>query len=307
LKISHDKLESTYISQPTSLHYVLSDLLDKANHNSIEESATNLLKVLEKNFMVKKSMLCQVKCGEAVSLIASRGEVSGTIDMSDTLLEEALLYKKAMYLKDLKDKEQTKYIFVIPYLNDKEEVTTVLIIEDIPFLFYREDVIVKINVIFHYIWMESEKRALVEKAYREENKDIENETQDIIDFKSEVIRLQKIKNEFGIESRVYALKTESPYLHESISDYFYKDSTLKILNQYISIECKNNYFHFIIFPFTLASTMSTMTKEFDKMIEEFQENLEEHLGGDIYKMVQTKSVGIEYIDHLWKEYSCVER
>ena len=307
LKISHDKLESTYISQPTSLQYVLSDLLNKSNHNSIKDSAINLLNILEKIFMVKTSMIWEVNNGKLVKLISSNGKVTQTIDRKDKLLEEALLYKKSMYLKDLEDKEQTRYIVVIPYLNYNDEVTSVLIIEEIPFLFYKEDVIIKINVIFNYLWMESEKRSLVEKDYIKENQNIENESQNIIDFKSEIIRLKKIKTMFNIESRIYILQTKSPYLHESITDYFYKNNNLKVLNQYISIQCEENYFHFIIFPFTLASTMSMLTKEFDETIETLQNKLKEQIGKEAYLDVQTKSISIEYIDEIWKGFDCVER
>ena len=307
LKISHDKLESTYISQPTSLQYVLSDLLNKSNHNSLKDSTVNLLNVLEKIFMVKKSMVWEVSDGKVVQLIASNGEVNKTIDKEDKLLEDALLYKRTMYLKDLKDKEQTKYIVVVPYLNDQDEVTSVLIIEEIPFLFYKEDVIIKVNVIFNYMWMESEKRSLVEKTYIKNNQNIENESQNIIDFKSEVLRLQKIKKMFDIDSRIYVLQTKSHYLHESITDYFYKNSNLKILNQYISIQCEESYFHFIVFPFTLSSTMTMLTKEFEEMIETLQDTLEKQIGKEAYQDILSKSIAIEYMDQVWKGFDCVER
>jgi len=307
LKMSHDKLESTYISQPTSLQYLLSDLLNKSSRNSIEDNAHNVLNILEKNFMVKKSMIWEVKSEKAVELIASNGEENQKLDETDKLFEEALLYKKSMYLKDLEDKEQTKYIVVIPYLNNQDEITSILVIEEIPFLFYKEEVIIKINVIFNYMLMESEKRSLVENIYKKANRNIKNESQNIIDFKAEVIRLQEIKNKFSIDSRIYVLETKSPYLHESISDYFYKNSNLKVLNQYISIQCKQTYFHFIIFPFTLASTINMLTKEFDEKIEALQYELEEQLGEEAYRDIQSKTIAIEYIDQIWKGFNCVER
>ena len=307
LKMSHDKLESTYISQPTSLQYLLSDLLNKSSRNSIEDNAHNVLNILEKNFMVKKSMIWEVKSEKAVELIASNGEENQKLDETDKLFEEALLYKKSMYLKDLEDKEQTKYIVVIPYLNNQDEITSILVIEEIPFLFYKEEVIIKINVIFNYMLMESEKRSLVENIYKKANRNIKNESQNIIDFKAEVIRLQEIKNKFSIDSRIYVLETKSPYLHESISDYFYKNNNLKVLNQYISIQCKQTYFHFIIFPFTLASTINMLTKEFDEKIEALQYELEEQLGEEAYRDIQSKTIAIEYIDQIWKGFNCVER
>jgi hypothetical protein len=79
------------------------------------------------------------------------------------------------------------------------------------------------------------------------------------------------------------------------------------LNQYISIKCADTYFHFIIFPFTLASTVNMLTKEFEEMIEVLENDLKMHIGQEEYYHIHTKSVAIEYIDQIWKGSDCVER
>ena len=297
LKVSHDKLESTYISQPSSLRYVLSDLLDRVDYSSIQDSGDTLLNVLEKFFMVKSSMLWDVKNSQPSSLIASHGNIEKNIDLEDSLIAEALEQKQAMYLKNLTDKEQTNYIFVVPFLDENEEVITLLIIQDIPFLFYKEDSLLKINVMFQYLWTELKKRLMVE------NKKVGH---DIIDFKLKVIYLQKIEKDFNIESRLYTIRTDSAYIHESISEYFNENKCLTILDHYLPIQCQNHYLHFVILSFASSSKLYSFTQDFNMVIEKIEQELEPYLSKENYKKIATKSISIKYFDELWKEYGCVE-
>ena len=307
LKVSHDKLESTYISQPSSLRYVLSDLLDRIDYSSVQASGDTLLNVLEKFFMVKSSMLWEVKNSQLSSLLAAHGNIETNIDLKDSLIAEALEQKQAMYLKNLTDKEQTNYIFVVPFLDDSEEVITLLIIQEIPFLFYKEDSLLKINVMFQYLWTELEKRLIIENRREEKEQHSTKEGQDIIDFKSKVIHLQKIEKEFNIESRLYAIWTDSAYLHESISEYFYKNKCLTPLDHYLPIKCKNHYLHFVILSFASSSKLYSFKKDFNMVVEKIEQELEPHLSQENYKKIATKSISIKYFDKLWEEYGCVDR
>jgi len=306
LKISHDKLESMYISQPTSLRYLLSDLLNRDDYSSVESSGENLLKVLEKTFMVRSSMLWEVKDSQLSSLIASNGQVEQDIDFEDMLIVEALKHKDAMYLKDLIDKEQTKYIFTIPFLDENEEVISLLIIQDIPFLFYKEDFLLKINVMFHYLWTELQKRLMVKSVEKVESKSRVKLTENVIAFKSEVIRLQKIEEKFNIESRIYTVRTKSAYLHASISDYFAQNNKLTILDYCLPFQCQNHYVHFVILSFASSSNVYSLEKDFDSSIEAIEKALEEYLSTKNYTKIATKSINIKYFNQLWEEYECVE-
>ena len=307
LKVSHDKLESTYISQPNSLRYVLSDLLDKADYSSIQDSGDTLLHVLEKTFMVKSSMLWEIKNGKPSYLIASNGSIEDSIDMKDSLIVEALEQKQAIHLKNLTDKEQTNYIFVVPFLDDYEEVKTLLIIKEIPFLFYKEDSLLKINVIFQYLWRELEKRLMVEHKREEDGEVITKESQDIIDFKSKVIHLQKIEEEFNIASRLFAVRTDSAYLYESISEYFYKNTSLTALDYSLSIKCKNHYVYFVVFSFASVDKLFNVKQEINKIIEKIEQELSSSFSEKNYQKISTKSIDIKYFNKLWEDYNCVER
>ncbi len=68
-----------------------------------------------------------------------------------------------MHLDTLEDREQTEYIYTVPFLDKMDRVVAILIIKDIPFLFYNKDTILKIDVAFNYIWTEYKKRASIEE------------------------------------------------------------------------------------------------------------------------------------------------
>jgi len=319
LKISHDKLESIYITQPASFRFVISEVLESCEHNTPELSAKNSLKVLKKFFAVNSAMIYRVNNGSLERCFASIGKINIKVKKNDKLIEEALSNKKAVYLKDLEEKEQTAYIYAVPFLDKRNKIVALLIVEDIPFLFYNEDTLLKINVVFSYIWTEYKKRASLDKieAKREENavSTYENhEYQNIVDFKLEVARLTNILDGFKIESRIYAIYTESSQVNREIQDFLYLNEELDILDQYISLECDKRYVHFILFPFMSLPSMYQKAKNLDKKllvieskskIEILEEGLEKSLRQEEFHRLETKHISVKNFSFLLEEYSCV--
>ena len=319
LKISHDKLESIYITQPASFRFVISEVLESCEHNTPELSAKNSLKVLKKFFAVNSAMIYRVNNGSLERCFASIGKINTKVKKDDKLIEEALSNKKAVYLKDLEEKEQTAYIYAVPFLDKRNKIVALLIVEDIPFLFYNEDTLLKINVVFSYIWTEYKKRASLDKieAKREENSasTYENhEHQNIVDFKLEVARLTNILDGFRIESRIYAIYTESSQANREIQDFLYLNEELDILDQYISLECDKRYAHFILFPFMSLPSMYQKAKNLDKKlleieskskIEILEEGLKKSLRQEEFHRLETKHISVKNFSFLLEEYSCV--
>ena len=316
LKISHDKLESIYITQPASFRFVISEVLESCEHNTPELSAKNSLKVLKKFFAVNSAMIYRVNNGSLGRCFASIGKINTKVKKEDKLIEEVLLKKKAVYLKDLEEKEQTAYIYAVPFLDKRNKIVALLIVEEIPFLFYNEDTLLKINVVFTYIWTEYKKRASLDRieAKKEEDSVYENhEHQAIVDFKLEVARLSNILDGFRIESRIYAIYTENSQVHQEIKEFLYLNEELDILDQYISLECDNRYVHFILFPFMSLASMYQKAKNLDKKlrviekskIEILEEGLEKSLQKEEFRRLQTKHISVKNFSSLLEEYSCV--
>ncbi len=320
LKISHDKLESIYITQPASFRFVIYDILESCEHNTPELSAKNTLKVLKKFFGVNSAMIYRVKRDKLHIPLSSIGNIDTTVSREDTLIEESLSKKKAIYLKDLEDKEQTNYIYAVPFLDKRDDIVAILIVKEIPFLFYNEDTLLKINVVFNYIWTEYKKRASLD-AIRLKNSttfSLDNnnhERQDIVDFKLEVVRLTNILDGFGIESRIYAISTQSEHLDREIKDFLYQNDSLDILDQHVDIKCGDNYIHFILFPFLSIPNIHKIAKRFNHALEEIEENsrvtrLEEEIEKELsalnYQKLQKKHISVKNFSTLLEEYHCVK-
>jgi len=313
LKISHDKLESIYITQPASFRFVISEVLESCEHNTPELSAKNSLKVLKKFFSVNSAMIYKVHHGSLGRCFSSIGDIDINVKKDDKLIKEVLSTKRAIYLKDLEEKEQTAYIYAVPFLDKRNKIVALLIVKDIPFLFYNEDTLLKINVVFTYIWTEYKKRASLNKIESNREKEsisiYENhEHQLIVDFKLEVARLINILDGFGIESRIYAISTESAKVDREIHDFIYLNEELDILDQHISLTCNNKYIHFILFPFMSLPSMYQKAKVLDKKlnkIEVFEEGLESNLSQKEFQNLQTKHLSVKNFSSLLEEYSCV--
>jgi len=316
LKISHDKLEAIYIIQPASFRFVISEILESSNHSTPKDSAKNTLRVLKKFFSVNSAMIWRVKGDVPHHPFASIGDIDETVDKNDKLIKEALTQKRAIYLNDLEDKEQTSYLYAIPFMDKRDTVVAILIIKDIPFLFYHEDTLLKINVVFNYIWTEYKKRASLDKIRESKHEAIalennNHERQDIVDFKLEVVRLNNILQGFEIDSRVYVISTKNEALHKEIDDFLYNNETLEILDQYIALKCSDNYIHFLLFPFVSNPAMHQKSKDLEYAIEnkikidDLDSKLETHLSVKDYDSLEKKHTSVRNFNALLEEYSCV--
>ncbi|CAA6826962.1 MAG: Extracellular Matrix protein PelD [uncultured Sulfurovum sp.] len=318
LKISHDKLESIYIIQPASFRFVISEILESSDHNTAEDSAKNTLKVLKKFFSVNAAMIYRVKRGSLERSLASVGDINTTVEAGDKLIEEVLLQKKAMYLSDLEDEAQTAYIYAVPFLDKRSTIVAILIVKDIPFLYYNQDTLLKINVVFNYIWTEYKKRASLDEIRAKQGeqiglKDEQHERQDIVDFKLEVIRLSNILKDYNIDSRIYSIYTKSKYLDKEIEDFLYENELFEVLDQYVSIKCANQYIHLILFPFVSSAGIHNTISDVDKGLEEIEgqlrvsmleEGLQAHLSEKSYQGLRKKHISVRNFNNLLKEYAC---
>jgi hypothetical protein len=318
LKISHDKLESIYIIQPASFRFVISEILESTKHNTAEESAENTLRVLKKFFSVNSAMIFKVKRKTLQECHAYIGESNAYVDPSDKLIEEVLLQKKAMFLNDLEERSQTSYLYAVPFIDKRDEVVSILIIEDIPFLYYNQDTLLKINVVFNYIWTEYKKRASLENIRRSSREFIplktgEHEKQEVIDFKLEVVRLNNILNDFKIDSRIYSIHTKNKEIDKEIEDFLYENELFDVLDQYISIQCGENYLHLILFPLITSAGVHRMVDDIDQNLEDIEsqlrvkmveEGLQNHLSESSYHEIRKKQISVRNFNDLLQEYAC---
>ncbi|HHD75210.1 MAG TPA: hypothetical protein ENK82_07925 [Campylobacterales bacterium] len=318
LKISHDKLESIYIIQPASFRFVISEILESTQHNTPQESATNTLKVLKKFFSVNAAMILKVQGKRLDKCFGSIGDIQSNVNPHDKLIEEVLLQQKAMFLNDLEDKAQTSYLFAVPFLDKRDDVIAILIVKEIPFLHYNQDTLLKINVVFNYIWTEYKKRASL-KNLRNSSKEYVplktegHEGQNVIDFKLEVVRLNNILTSFNIDSRIYAISTKNSDVDKQIQDFLYGNELFEVIDQYVSIRCNEHHIHLILFPFISNAGVHRRISDLNTSLESIErehrvkmldEALETHLSESTYERLRKKQISVRNFNNLLKEYGC---
>jgi hypothetical protein len=318
LKISHDKLESIYINQPASFRFVISEILESTQHNTPEESAENTLRVLKKFFSVNSAMIFKVKRRSLQACYASIGDIDIDVNPNDKLIEEVLLQKKAMFLNDLEERAQTSYLYAVPFIDKRDEIVAILIVEEIPFLYYNQDTLLKINVVFNYIWTKYKKRASLQTIRSSSREFIplktgEHEKQEVIDFKLEVVRLNNILNDFKIDSRIYSIHTNNKEIDKEIEDFLYENELFDVLDQYISIQCGEHYIHLILFPLITSAGVHHILKDIDETLEDIEsqlrvnmvdEGLQNHLSESSYHEIRKKQISVKNFNNLLKEYAC---
>jgi len=319
LKISHDKLESIYIMQPASIRFVISEILENSDHSTPEESAENTLKVLQKFFGVGSASICRVKRNKITKSYALIGDMEEIPNKKDKLIEESLTLKKAIYLNDIADKEQTDYIYAVPFLDKRDEIVAILIVKYLPFLSFHQDTLLKISVIFNYIWTKYIKRASLEIIQEKQKEYIalknNHKGQDFVDFKLEVIRLTNILKGYKIDSRIFAIYTKNEYLDNEIKEFMYQNELFEILDKYIHIKCGNVYLHFILFPFVSVPTIYYKAKAIDKELNQIEsrlrvnrleDELKEHLTEKNFNRLRKKHISVKNFNLLLKEYGCAK-
>ena len=317
LKISHDKLESIYIMQPASIRFVISEILENSDHSTPEESAENTLKVLQKFFGVNSASICRVKRNKIIKTYALIGDMEEIPNKKDKLIEESLTLKKAIYLNDVTDKEQTDYIYAVPFLDKRDEIVAILIVKYLPFLSFHEDTLLKISVIFNYIWTKYKKRASLERIQERQKEFIalknSHEGQDFVDFKLEVIRLINILDGYKIDSRIFSIYTKNEYLDNEIKEFMYQNELFEILDKYIHIKCGNRYLHFVLFPFVSVPTLYYKAKAMDDELSEIEnklrvrileDGLKYHLTEQHFDGLRKKHISVKNFNALLKEYGC---
>lgn len=318
LKISHDKLESIYINQPASFRFVISEILESTQEHTPQESAKNTLKILKKFFSVNRAMIFQVRRNGLEKCYASTGEANIEVNPNDKLIEEVLLQKKPMFLNDLEEREQTSYLYAVPFVDKREEVVALLIVEEIPFLYYNQDTLLKISVVFNYIWTAYKKRTSLEHIRISSREFIPLQTgaeekQAVVDFKLEVVRLNNILSDFKIDSRIYSIHTTNREIDKEIEDFLYENELFDILDQYISLQCGNNYIHLILFPLITSAGVHRRIQDIDEALEDIEsqlrikmldEGLQNHLSQSSYHEIRKKQISVKNFNDLIKEYAC---
>jgi hypothetical protein len=151
LKLSHDQIEKNYVLKPMSIRRALAEI----NKMIVEKSKKlfqNFMMLLANNTGLESGSL-YLKRGDEFVELASVGE-GAELDFNDPMLKEALETRETTYLSvsSLRDNVYSKYLAVIPILDEKRELKALLLITEMPFSELNKDNLLKANVFLVYLF-----------------------------------------------------------------------------------------------------------------------------------------------------------
>jgi len=262
LKISHDQIEKSYIVKPmsirNSIRFIKEEFQDGGDSDLFFQK---YMQMIEKNFVVKRAVLVHVlEHGEMKQLAASEGV--SDFDGKDPMFLEACEKKMPAYLQGGGHYDASRYLAVIPALNN-EKVVGMLAIEEMPFMAFNKDALVSITILTNYLFDEMHKLSILQEI-QGFLPEFEN------DFRFEVHRLLMMYREFDTQSTLMLLRSDDELaVHIYIELVKRHLRTLELLNH---IEIHGENVVAVLFPFSDISAVEGFLERLGKPMEKVREN-----------------------------------
>ncbi|SMP08365.1 PelD GGDEF domain-containing protein [Desulfurobacterium pacificum] len=220
LKLSHDQLEKHYMVKPVSIRSIIGELKEKLKElgesGGLKEIFEKLKELMVAGFYVQEAGLFLPQRNGFDCVLSVGKEIS--LDKEDPLVKKALEEKEAVFISQIENQIQSKYLAVIPIYDfaSGDKLLGVFVLTRIPFNYFNSDTILSLGVILFWLLNELESVDLVGgvssilKRYFE------------YDFLKELSVMVSLRERTGIESslviyRVDHLKEDFPlFLSERI-------------------------------------------------------------------------------------------
>ena len=261
LKISHDQLEKNYVLKPMSLRNSIGVIKD--SHYDEQENYEKFLQLLEKAFRITVATVVEIKEDSFKVITCSSGaKVEDTFD--DILIQNVLDRKKPIYISDNVN-QQSKYIAVIPAI-EQDTVVGLLLIEEMPFMSFNKENLISISILFEYFFNEIRKLKVLSSI---ENIKMVKDG----DFRFEYDRLYNIKKMYGVNSITLVFKVHNRLIAERV--FYSIEKLLRSLDIVTMINYEKINYIAILFPFSdKAAAFGFINRLFSKLDDINEEDFE---------------------------------
>ncbi len=197
LKVSHDKLELSYVVKPYSIRNAITDLKKELIKKANDQAAFNkFLSILAKSFDVISAGIYEYKKGKYYLVDYLGGEFEEVLK-EEPVFEEAIKNGESFYItfEDLEEDLQGEnyYLAVFPYKGNSK--TYLLVIKDMPFSNFNEEVLTAIYILFSYVAEDIE--FVCGKEFSKEETGICH-----IEFVKELYKTRNLFKRFNIKSSI---------------------------------------------------------------------------------------------------------
>lgn len=259
LKVSHDQLERNYILKPFSMRAALYEIRKKLLSDG-DETYYWFVKFLSRTFNIgSASLYIREESGFKEAAKIGKGT---EVEADATLIRRVMEDKNAAFVSvsDTAEEELSPYLAVVPAVDGSEEVTALLLINEMPFLSLNADNMLTISLFMTYFFDEKERIKKVSPMYN---------IFPVCDseFLNELIKLSNLKHKLNVDSNLIVFDIED----NSVKDHIFQLIQAKVRGA--DLLCR--YEAGSVFKTVILLPLTSTTGAFgflNRILKEIQEN-----------------------------------
>ncbi len=204
LKISYENLERNYLLKPFSIRDLLKEIRSYVLFD-FDKSVSRLFSLIVDTFSIEEGSL-YIKKGNNFKQVQFVGYPS-ELDYSDQLVKTALEKKEIVVVSDLHSDKKAGSIAVIPVVDNRGEIVSILSIKKMPFVKFNMDNILTISLLLSYFF---------DDVYIKDKLKPSDASFCDFDFHKELYKLANIRKNHKKESTVVIIEITNPEIKEEI-------------------------------------------------------------------------------------------
>jgi hypothetical protein len=281
LKVSHDQLEKAYLLKPVTIRSILIDLSKKSTE---EKNLQTLFEIFQDSFSLKSA--AYFKLDEHLDIVEEFrfNDSKFVFDLTHTMLDQAIVNKKSVFLaqSNMQHMENEPVLAVSPILDENENIIGVVVLEEMDFLFFNMDNILKIKIILEYF----EDEAVEHKNMFNSKTFTVFHTINTKSF-NEINRLKKLKRLHNINSSIIIVKTSKPAVKLQMDNF--KMKKMRFMDMADTIDINMDRFYLFILPLEDIAGGVGMKDRIINELKNFDENMYEIIMSPIEKLDQVET------------------
>jgi len=285
LKVSHDQLEKGYLLKPVTLRSLIMELAQ--NHKGTE-SYHALFETLTELFALKSALLCALDVNENPQKQIPLGTSKWQYDPEHPMLQRALQTKKPVFLAEdeIEMVQKEPILAVLPLLDSGERIKGIFVIEEMDFLTFNMENLLKIGILLEYL--------LQEQHYREERQAHFSHLQfpDIdARFQFETERLLDMYHRYAVHSAVVVVQTTDPAISLVLENF--KTKKMRLLDMVAHHRSPEGDFYLFLLPLERLSGAISFRQRIEKELTSLQ--------SDRYSIIVTEIDKIDTVEEWIRE------
>ncbi|HHD77833.1 MAG TPA: hypothetical protein ENK97_03535 [Campylobacteraceae bacterium] len=263
LKVSHDQLEKGYLLKPVTLRSLLIEL---AKAHTLKDIYTRLFTTFTEAFSLKSALYCELTEDASLKQSVKLGESHFTFDPKHPMIAQVIATKKPLFLseEEMEMLQDEPILAVLPVLDTRNRLLGLFVIEEMDFLAFHMDNILKIEILLEYLAQE--------RFYNthQAHFSVHLSLPDIdAKFQLEIDRLYTMQQRFGVHSAVVTVHTADPAVALTLENF--KTKKMRLLDQVDLHREAGAWFYIFLLPLERLSGAISFKERLEKELQIFGE------------------------------------